>query len=356
MNKNSNLFRDRTISIGLDVHLKSYKVSYLVDGQFYKTCTHGANSSEVINYVKTNFPGGKYQSAYEAGFAGYQLHYNLQAAGIENLVVHPSDVPVTQKNKEQKTDARDSKQIAQCLYGGLLTCINIPNLKQQSDRSLVRHRDKIVSHLTRIRNQIKMSLYYQGIEIPEQFSESGWSKVFISWLSGLNFREQSGTTKMEIHLSELSHYRNLLLRVNRALRQLSRSTYYKEDYDILVSTPGIGLIGGMRFLTEIGDVERFNSSEKLCSYMGLIPNSRSSGERDRKSRITYRANKRMRSQLIEAAWVAIRNDPSMMAYYAKKTRGNKKNSNRAIVSTARKLLCRIYYILNARVKYIKNKA
>lgn len=348
-------FKGHTIYMGIDNHLKSNKVSYFVDDLFYKTITHPPGSGSIKSYLDTHFPGASYRSVYEAGFSGFGLHKDLIALGISNVVVHASDVPMGDKNREQKTDKRDSKQLARCLIGGLLTGIYVPSEKQIADRSLLRYRDKIVTDLGRIRNRIKLNLYYLGIEIPIEYQNGYWSQNFVNWLESWEFIEQSSRHKMDLMLSQFKYHRNLLLSVNRQLRELSRSDFYKLNYLLLISIPGIGPVGAMRILTEIGDMKRFKTEDDLCSYVGLIPNSRSSGEKQVKGRITYRAHKQLRTQLIESSWISIRNDPALALYYSKKMKRTN-NKNRVIVSVARKLLCRIRAVLMKQEKYQINKS
>lgn len=49
-------------------------------------------------------------------------------------------------------------------------------------------------------------------------------------------------------------------------------------------------------------IERFAGAHQLESYLGLVPSERSSGEKQRKGRITKAGNSRLRYLLAEAAW------------------------------------------------------
>jgi len=50
----------------------------------YKTFSQDPSAKELANYLKKNFPGGNYYSAYEASFCGYSLHRALEKYGIHS--------------------------------------------------------------------------------------------------------------------------------------------------------------------------------------------------------------------------------------------------------------------------------
>ena len=62
-----------------------------------------------------------------------------------------------------------------------------------------------------------------------------------------------------------------------------------------------------------------------------------------KGRITVRKHRQLRSDLVECAWAAKRNDPALALYYHEQLKKNK-NGKAAIVKVARKLLSRIRYV------------
>jgi transposase len=91
---------------------------------------------ELAHYLSRRYPGGRYQSVYEAGFCGFWLHRRLQSLGIENRVVHAADVPTTRKEKDQKRDLIDSRKLARELANGSLTGIWVPDTFHEELRSL----------------------------------------------------------------------------------------------------------------------------------------------------------------------------------------------------------------------------
>jgi transposase len=119
-------FTGKSIYIGIDVHKLSWTVTILLEHITHKTFSQPACARTLGNYLRKNFPGGNYLSAYEAGFSGFSTHRQLEKEGISNIVVNPADIPTTDKEKRQKEDQRDSRKIANSLKQGSLRAIHIP--------------------------------------------------------------------------------------------------------------------------------------------------------------------------------------------------------------------------------------
>jgi transposase len=348
---NESTFAGQPIYVGIDVHLKSWKVTVMAGDIHYKTFSAPPEGDKLANYLKQNFPGADYYSAYEAGFCGFSVHRELTRCGIKSIIANPADIPTTDKERRQKEDARDSRKIAKSLQAGELKGIFVPSDKTQHDRILLRSRDIIVKDLTRNRNRVKSLLYLQGIHLPERFSSrsSHWSNAFIQWLSQITFEHATGRRGLDALLEMVNHQRSLLLRVTRQIRELSNTPLYHGNVKLLVSVPGIGPLTAMRFLTELETLNRFNDFDQLCSYVGLVPCTDSSGDTEKVLGITPRKNSRLRASLIESAWIAIRNDPALLHSYRNLCK--RIPANRAIIRIAKKLLRRMKYVLLTKQTY-----
>lgn len=342
-------FRGQSIFVGIDVHRKSWKVSVMSDGILFRTFSAVPESDKLVSFLKENFPGADYHTAYEAGFSGFWLHRELSNLGIHSVIANPGDVPTTDKERRQKEDARDSRKLAETLGNGNLKCIHVPSEKTQQDRTLIRVRDRIVKDLGRNKRRIKSLLYFEGIPYPDQSREGRWSNRFVQWLEGIPFAHESGKSGLNAYLDMVKYQRTLLLRVTRQIRELSRTPTYHENVDLLLSVPGIGMLTAMRLLTELEDINRFSSFDHLCSFVGLVPSTDSSGEDTKDTGITPRKHSLLRVALIESAWVAIRTDPALFAAYQKLTR--RMPGNKAIIRIAKKLLNRIVGVLRKKEKY-----
>jgi len=351
-----NAFAGQRIFVGLDTHKKDFKVTIMAEDVFCKTFSAPPSAQKLVDHLHENFPGAEYFSAYEAGFSGFWLHRQLTALKVKNIVVNPADIPTTDKERKQKEDKRDSRKIAKELQLGRLKSIYIPTDKTLQDRILIRTRDAVVKETRRTKQRIKSFLYFFGIHFPEQFTDRNkhWSNNFIKWLESISFEQESAKHALQIHVNTLQNHRQTLLQTNRQIRALSRSGMYKENVELLVSIPGYGVLTGMRILTELETIERFKSQNKIDSFLGLVPSTRSSSDTERVSGVTPRANPFLRSAIIESAWVAIRNDPALMSKYLHYRK--RMDENKAIIRIAKTLLHRTVHLLRKKEKYEKNVA
>lgn len=247
------------------------------------------------------------------------------ASGINNIVVNPADIPTSQKEEVYKDGPVDSRKIARALRAGLLDCIYIPTEEDLQDRSLVRTRSIIVRDLIRIKLRIKSLLYFYGIEYPPKFSShhKHWSNSFMRWLKqDTAFKDESGKLSFELLISEAERKREQLLDITKKVRTLAKSEKYKYQMELLLSIPGIGFISAITLLTELNNILRFKSTDHLASFVGLIPMSHSSGEKESKGEISFRGQKILKSILVESSWITSSKDPALNLSYNTYTRGS----------------------------------
>lgn len=105
------------------------------------------------------------------------------------------------------------------------------------------------------------------------------------------------------------------------------------------SVPGVGAVCARILSNELGNLSQFDHERQLFSYTGLTPGEYSSGDQTRRGAITKQGNRHLRSVLIEIAWRAIEQDSSLQACFARISA--RRDSKRAIVAVARKLIGRI---------------
>jgi transposase len=334
VNNKSTDFSGANFYIGLDVHKKSWSVTIRHMDMELRRFTQKPDVAGLAAYLHREFPGGNYFSAYEAGFCGTSIHTALCRSGIHNIIIHPADLPQTDKLKKNKTDLHDSRAIASYLEAGKLHSIHIMPVEQQELRALFRCREAKVKDVTRCINRLRGMLYYFGVEIPEMFKEKPHvSRNFLAWLRNLELASCEGTRTLQYKLRDLEHQRQELLELTRELKTAVLGRY-QQMYTCLLTVPGIGPITAMALLAETGDLSRFKDPDEFASYLGLTPGERSSGDKVYHLGIQPRCNRHLRPLLIEAAWVAIRRCSHMLAYFKKHAQ---KDSKKAIVKVARKL-------------------
>lgn len=343
-------FSGQHIYVGLDVHKKHWSVCILTQQFEHKTFTQPPDPSVLVNYLERNFPGATYHAVYEAGYSGFWIHDQLRGKGIDCIVVNPADIPTTDKERAGKTDKVDCRKLARCLRNGELEGIYVPTRIKIEDRSLLRTRRNMVKKQTRCKNQIKSLLAFYGIHLPVDIVHSNWSSKFIRWIEEIRMERASGDFVIKVHLHELEHLRRIITALNRNIRVLSRTDEYKANVRLLRIVPGISSFSAMTFLTELCTIDRFRSLDKLASYVGLIPNTDSSGEKETTTGITNRRNQFLRHLIIECSWIAVRKDPALLMAFERLSKNMPKT--RAIVHIARKLLNRIRYVLKNQKDYV----
>jgi transposase len=346
-------FKDKELFIGLDVHKKSWSVTIVVDGIEHKTFTQPPEPKALNNYLQRMFPGGSYNSAYEAGFCGYGIHRELNSLGINNIVINAADIPTSQKDKLQKRDPIDSRKIARGLENGSLRGIHIFDRELEELRSLNRTRFYLMRDLRRSKCRIKSFLQYYGVSIPPEFDNNQWTLKFVSWLNQVKMQTMSGQDAISNLIRSYEYHRGQLLILSRQIRQRIQE-YDNELYSLLKTISGIGPLTSSALITELGEINRFPHIDHLSSFVGLIPRVRESGETVHTGGITFRCNTFLRTLLIESSWQAIRKDPSLMQYYQRHVINNK--GHKVIIKVARKLLNRIRYVMKNRQPYVTGVA
>lgn len=345
-------FTGQTFYVGIDYHKKSWKVTVLGEQYEHKTMSQNPDPNILASYLHRHFPGGEYKAVYEAGFSGFKTCRELESLGVNCIVIHPADVPTSQKEKLQKTDKADSRKLARCLRGNQFDAIHIPAPFLEADRALVRQRFRFSKDVSRIKNRVKSLLFQFGIDIPESLTASQsryWSKAYTNWLTNIKTKEDSLKLVIDNYVRAGELLRKELLLLNRQLRDLSQSKRYIKNYHLLISIPGIGLITAITILVQLGDISRFKRLDELCNYVGLVPKMYASGEKMVTGKMIKRGRKEIKIMLIEASWDAIRLDPALMLKFNQLIKTMPKN--KAIIRIARKILSRIRFVLNNQVPY-----
>lgn len=328
-----NDFSGQHFYVGLDVHKKSWTVTIRSLGIQVGHFTQPAVAEGLYNYLQRNFPGGIYHSAYEAGFCGTYAHEELCKLGIQSMIVNAADIPLTDKQKKNKTDLRDSRAIAENLERGNLESIHVLTREQQELRGLFRLRESKVSDMVRANNKLKSFLMFHSITVPATISKTEFlSGKVLDWLA-IELNSQAGTLTLQHYIGGLKYQREQLYKITKSLRA-EIMTVHKQAYENLLSVPGIGSITAMGLIAELADFGRFADPDKYAGYLGLCPWEDSTGETVKTKGLQPRCNKHLRPLLIEASWKAIRISRGLFAYYSKHVG---KDSKKAIVKVARKL-------------------
>jgi transposase len=142
--------------------------------------------------------------------------------------------------------------------------------------------------------------------------------------------------EMDGHIAELSQA------VEAAAEQQPQA-------QLLMSHPGVGPILSLATVVTLGDVQRFPRGKHVASYLGLIPQETSSGQRRRLGGISKQGNSFMRFLLVQAGLSAARHDEELGRKYRRLV--HKKHHGVAKVAIARQLVVRLYWMLRTNTRY-----
>lgn len=335
--------------VGIDVHKRQWNVTLLSTHVHLKTFSQAPDPEVLKLFLDKYYPDAEVTCAYEACKFGFWIQRALTSFGYECLVVNPADIPTSNKESNHKTDPIDSRKIAKTLRAGLLRGIHIPSETTEGDRQLFRYRKKVWSDLVKVKNRIKDKLLFAGVELPDKFDNSFWTKAFIRWLEQVEFSSDSTRLTMDLLLEQYELLYGHFKKVSIQVRKLQRESRYKKQAKLLRGIPGIGPLTTVQLLTEVEDIERFPNFKHFNSYIGIKPTTHASGEHDWRGRMTYRQHKGLRSAIIESAWMAIRKDPALLIRYEALLGSH--TAKRAIIIIARKLLSRIYFVMKNQQPY-----
>jgi len=344
-------FANSHFFIGVDVHLKNWKVTIRTSGIELKTFSMNPSPMELIAYLHKHYPDGIYHIVYEAGFCGFWALRIFRQHNIDCIIANPADVPTTNKEKTNKSDPIDSRKLSRTHENNSLHGIYIPSVEQEELRMLTRLRYRIVQSQTRTKNRIKGLLYSQGIQIPVQFSgRARWSHAFILWLQSIHLNTDAGNFTLQNLLSQLKEIREHNKNILKQLRTEAKKETIAPIMNALQTVPGVAFITAMTLYTEIIDMKRFSTEDHLASFIGLVPSLQSSDDTIKANSITKRQSAFLRYIMIESAWTAVREDPAMTMKFKELCKRMK--SQDAIVRIAKKLVKRIRRVWMQQEEYV----
>jgi len=296
--------------------------------------------------------GARIVFAYEAGPHGFGLHDALTDHGILGHVLAPSKMPTSPKKRRNKTDEKDALEIFEVVRGHLLAgnrlpSVWVPDPQTRQDREVVRARLDVGDKARRIRTQIRMLLKRTEVVKPRTIGKS-WGPTYRAWLHGLGGSASplgaGARVMLESLLRQLDSLEEETTTLDRAVAALAQEERYRARAVALDAETGVGPLTAMVFLTEMGDLKRFSNRRQVAAYLGLVPSSNETGERnDCKGHITRHGSARVRWVLCQAAWARVRNHPGEKRVYERLVAKNPKKKKIALVACMRRLGIRLWH-------------
>src|SRR6516164_747832 len=292
-------------------------------------------------------------AVYEAGWSGFWLARWLMSHGVEVHVVQPSSVPVDRRARRAKSDGIDSELLLRTLLAWLrgeprvCSMVPIPDEADEDARRCVRERSELVSERVGLVNRIGAVLATLGAD--------GYNPLLQSRRRRLTeLRTGLGDP---IPPNALAKIARLLTRLELVLAQiaeleLERDAVARTDapdqaakmIQQLVSLRGIGVQSATVLVRE-AFVRRFANDKALGSYAGLTSTPYSSGSIDREQGIGKAGNRRLRTVMVELAWLWQRYQPgtSQVVWFRKRVGSTGRRVRKVmVVALARKLLIALW--------------
>ena len=162
--------------------------------------------------------------------------------------------------------------------------------------------------------------------------------------------------RMEVQLL-LEDYRAKEAQLERVTAVLEAETLKVPYAEKLLSIKGVGLITVAGFLSEVGDIRRFDSPKQIQKLAGLELKENSSGKHRGRSSISKRGRKRLRKILFQVMLPMIQNNAEFREVYQyfRTREKNPLKGKQAIVAASCKLIRVFYAILKRGVDYDPQK-
>ena len=246
------------------------------------------------------------------------------------------------ETRKQKTDRRDAELIARLMLENNFPDLKwVPSLQQRDLRQLLMHRHKLVRMRAQVKNQLQHIAMNQGQQKKWQL----WTRNGRELVEKLEL--EPWTARRRDDLLQLldtfnRHCEGLDAAVKRAAEEHAEAR-------LLMLHPGIGPVISLAYVLTVGDVDRFQNSRQVVSYLGLNPSEESSGQRRRLGGISKQGNSFLRLLLIQGAQTAVRGDAELGRQYRRLA--VRKNKAIAKVMVARKLAVRMFWILKTQKPY-----
>ena len=257
-----------------------------------------AGDDSMRRVIKKIANGKTAHFCYEAGPTGYGLHRLITSLGHECTVVAPSLIP-RKPGDRIKTNRRDAVALARLLRAGERTAVWVPDAEHEAMRDLVRARAAAVETQRVHRQQIGAFMLKHGRVFPRK---KAWTMRYLRWLQEQSFEHYAHQIALQEMVDALRVATDRVKRLEAAIEEFVATWSFAPIVEALQALRGVDLIVAVTFVTEVGDLARFESPRQLMSYLGLVPSERSTGDTVRRGAITKAGNGRVRHMLVESAW------------------------------------------------------
>jgi transposase len=290
---------------------------------------------------------------YEAGWSGFWLARWLAQYGIETHVIQASSVPVDRRARRAKSDGIDAELLLRTLLAWLrgeprvCSMVPIPAEADEDARRRVRERAELVAERVGLVNRIGAVLATLGVGEYNPLRRDRRQRLdeLRTALGGsLPTHARAKIVRM------LDRLELLLLQITEL--EKSRDAVLEDEnpdkaasmIQQLAKLRGVGVQSATVLVRE-GFVREFANGKALGSYAGLTSTPYSSGGTEREQGIGKAGNVRLRTLMVELAWLWQRYQPdsAQVSWFRERVSGTGRRMRKVmVVGLARKLLIALW--------------
>jgi len=288
----------------------------------------------------------------EAGLDGFWVHRVLERAGIESHVVDAASILTSRRRRRAKTDRIDGEALLRTLLaykrGEPRVCamVRVPSPEEEDRRRLCRERRTLVAERVAHVNRIKGLLFAQGIADYEPLH--GNRRQRLEALRTGDGRPLPLYLKAQIG-RELDRLELLLEQLKAVEAERNAMLEPANDAAPVAVQALAGLRGiGPEFTAVLWSeclFRSFRNRRQVAAYAGLAPTPWQSGSVQHEQGVSKSGNPRLRSTMIQLAWLWLRHQPTseLSLWFRERVKRNGgRGKKTAIVALARKLLVALW--------------
>jgi transposase len=236
--------------------------------------------------------------------------------------------------RKQKTDRQDAQLLLQLMLENRFPRIWVPDAANRDMRQLLWHRHRLVQMRTRVMNQLHVVALNEGLRRKKAL----WRAAGRKELESIALARWATRRRQDL----LDILDQLTPKIQELTGALEQEVEKRPVTRRLMTHPGVGPLTALAYELVIGTPERFHCGKQIASYVGLVPEEKSSGDRRRLGHISKQGNVLLRFLLVEAAQVTVRSQPEWRSkfFHLAMRRGRKI----AKVAMARKLAVHLYWM------------
>ena len=358
------------IFISLELSRSTWLITSLSPGGGEKMSKHAVRAGDVAGLLdrfaqlreKTRARTGEvfpFVAIQEAGLDGFWIDRVLRKEGIESHVVDLASIATSRRRRRAKTDRIDGEALVRALLaykrGEPRVCaiVKAPTPEEEDRRRVCRERKVLIGERVRHVNRVKGLLFSQGISDYEPLCRDRRGRL--DTLQTGDGRPLPSHLKAQI-LRELDRLELLLDQIKAVEAERdslcgAQQVAAPAPAAMLLAIKGIGPEFAAILWSE-GLFRHFDNRRQVASYAGLAPTPWQSGSVDREQGVSKAGNPRLRTTLIQLAWLWLRHQPeSTLALWFKErvNRNGGRLKKTAIVALARKLLVALWKYVTAGV-------